>query len=410
MEERHALGRDFWLYAAGQSVSMAGDRIALIALVFLVMRLSHSYAPALALFYLVRTLPALAGGLLVGVLVDHYRRRRLMVTADLGRALLLVLTPVLATRSPWAVYPVVFALYGLTLLFDTAARAAVPDVVPANRLQAANGILNTIDTGLDLFYVVGGALVALLPQAVPFFIDAATFLFSAAMVTAMKIPLLQQTGPLPNLTAIAVRVREGITYVWTYPFLRWTTLAFAVLVPLAGEGAIVLTPLYASHALSARPGFVGPLRDGVMRFSLLEVTLGIGALAGGIAAVKLSRAVGRGVLLGIGTTAFGICYAALAFTHNVYVAAIITACVGFYSSLFVVTGVTLTQALTPSQLRGRVVAARLTITNGALALGAVIAGFALLVLSYTQLWLIIGAILVLASLAVWLPPVVRNQP
>ena len=143
---------------------------------------------------------------------------------------------------------------------------------------------------------------------------------------------------------------------------------------------------------------------------IVAALVGIGALAGGIAAVKLSRAVGRGVLLGIGTTAFGICYAALAFTHNVYVAAIITACVGFYSSLFVVTGVTLTQALTPSQLRGRVVAARLTITNGALALGAVIAGFALLVLSYTQLWLIIGAILVLASLAVWLPPVVRNQP
>jgi MFS family permease len=341
--------------------------------------------------------------------VDHYQRRRLMVAADVGRASLLAVTPALAGLSLWTVYPIVLVLYGLTLLFDTAARAAVPDVVPPTGLQSANAILNSIDTAGDLFYVVGGALVALLAQAIPFYVDAASFLFSAAMVAAMRIPS-QGIGPLPRLNAVTARIREGIRYVLTHPFLKWTTLVFAVAAPFAGGGVIVLTPLYATHALAATPGLITPLRNGVMRFSLLEVTLGIGALVGGVAAMKMGRGIGRGLLLAIGTTAVGLCYAALAFTQNLYVASIITAGAGFYSSLFVVTGLTLTQTLTPSELRGRVVAARLTVTNASLALGSAAAGIALLVLTYAQLWLILGGILVLAGLVVWLRPVVRSQP
>src|SRR4051794_4922106 len=88
-EQRLPLGREFWLCASGRAFSKAGARIALIALFFLVIPLSPSSPPALALFYVARVLPTFLAGLLAGVLVDSVDRRRLMVGCDLGRLVLL---------------------------------------------------------------------------------------------------------------------------------------------------------------------------------------------------------------------------------------------------------------------------------------------------------------------------------
>src|SRR5581483_4306318 len=65
----------FRLYVAGQAVSVIGDRVATITFVFLLIGLTHSFPPALALFYLCRVLPTLLGGLLAGVFADHFHRQ-----------------------------------------------------------------------------------------------------------------------------------------------------------------------------------------------------------------------------------------------------------------------------------------------------------------------------------------------
>jgi MFS family permease len=370
-------------------------------------RLSHSYAPALALFYVVRSLPILLAGLTVGVLVDHFHRQRLMIAADIGRAATIALVPALSALSLWAIYPIALVLFMLTLFFDTAARAALPDVVPEPRMLTANAVLNSIDTAGDLFYLLGGAMVALMSAQLPFYVDALSFVFSAVMVSAMRIPL-RSSGPLPDLKAVGRRIGEGVSYILTSPYLKWTSVTFTI-APLAGGGVLVLTPLYATHVLGRTPGLAGPLHSGVFRFSVLEVTLGLGALLGGAAAARLSHRVRRGVLIGLGVTGVGATYALLAFTHNLFVAASETFLVGLFNSLFVVAGRTLIQILTPSELRGRVVSALLTLTSAALALGAALGGFMLKVMSYSELWLALGAITLLASLCVWLRPEVRGQ-
>jgi len=83
---------------------------------------------------------------------------------------------------------------------------------------------------------------------------------------------------------------------------------------------------------------------------------------------------------------------------------------GFFNSLFIICGVTLVQTLTPTEVRGRAFAARYTVVNTALALGAGLGGVLLLVFSYRGLWFLEGAVIVLSSLFVWLIPEVRGQP
>jgi MFS family permease len=400
------LGADFRFYASARAVSAIGDRIALIALVFLVIQLSRGFAFALGLFYLARVLPALFGGLFTGVLADHYSRRPLMVGCDVGRAAVALAVPALGGLSLWTLYPAVVALYGFGLLFESASVAALPDVVPEAAMTRANAILRAIDTSADLAYAVGGSLVYLLDLRIPFYIDAATFLFSAGMVARMAIPR-NLGGPLPSVGQARALLREGLTFTRRNPFLKWSTATFAV-APLAGGAMFVLVPLYANRTLS-KEGLGGPLASGAFRFSVLEVSLGLGALAGSVIAVRLASRWPRGRLFGLGILGMGCVDLLFAAIKSLYVAAPVMALHGLCNSLFLVSGVTLLQQLTPTVLRGRVVAVRSTLIYSAVAAGSVVGGLLLDKVPYSAMWLLIGSIIALSSLFVWLQPSVRNQ-
>lgn len=402
----HKFGRDFNLYIVAQAVSVVGDRIAIIALTFLVIKLSDSFAPALAVYFVCRLLPTLIGGLLVGVFVDRYNRRYLMVGCDIGRAVLLAAVPSLGALTLWTLYPIVVVLYAFTIVFETAARAALPDVVPEARMIGANSILQGIETGGDLAYVLGGALIYLLSLQAPFYVDAATFVVSALCIFAMRVPSVG-AGGLTNWREVSDLVRGGFAHLWAHPFLKWSTIVLG-LAPVAGGAAFVITPLFAQHALGH--GTTGALASGAFRYSLLQSGEAVGALVGTVLVGRFARHIPRGTLFGIGVTGMGLADGSLGFVTTVYPAMVALLVAGFFNSLFIICGVTLVQTLTPTQVRGRVLAARYTVANTALALGAALGGVLLLVFSYRSLWFLEGAVIVLSSLFVWLIPRVRSEP
>jgi predicted MFS family arabinose efflux permease len=192
------------------------------------------------------------------------------------------------------------------------------------------------------------------------------------------------------------------------PFLKWTTFTFS-LAPFAGGVVFVLTPLYANRALQGGSNLFGPLRSGAFRFSILEVSLGLGALVGSLAIGKLARVLTGGKRFGAGVAGLGAAYAALGLVTNLYTAVFIMMIAGFCNSLFLISGTTLVQTLTPSSIRGRVVAARLTVINGSLAVGALAGGWIVLALDYSSTWFFAGTLIVVASGFVWLRPEIRNQ-
>jgi MFS family permease len=404
---KQGYGRDFKLYITAKAVSVVGDRVAMIALTFLVIKLSNSFAPALSLFYVCRLFPTLIGGLVVGVFVDHYDRQRLMVFCDLGRAVLLAAVPALGALTLWTLYPLVVVLYGFTIVFDTAARASLPDVVPEARMIGANSIIQGIETAGDFAYVLGGALIYLLSLQAPFYLDAATFLVSALCVFAMRLPS-RIAGGLSHWREVPTLIRDGVLHLLGNPFLKWSTIVLAT-APVAGGAAFVLTPLFAQHALGHGPGIVGPLHSGAFRYSLLQGGEAVGALIGVLLAGRLARHMARGMLFGIGVTGMGLADGSLGFVTSMYPAMAALLVAGLFNSLFIICSVTLVQALTPTEMRGRVLAARYTVVNTALATGAAIGGALLLVFSYSTLWFLEGAIIVLSSLFVWLLPGVRGQ-
>jgi MFS family permease len=105
----------------------------------------------------------------------------------------------------------------------------------------------------------------------------------------------------------------------------------------------------------------------------------------------------------------GASEACLAAVSNLYAACAFLLASGIFNSLFVIAGTTLVQTLTPTEVRGRVLATRFTVINCTLALGSAIGGFLLLRLPYWTLWLLLGGIEIAASLFIWLQREVRTQ-
>jgi predicted MFS family arabinose efflux permease len=400
-------GREFRLYATGQAVSLVGDRVALIALVFLVIRLSGSYAPALAVFYIARVAPTLAAGLFAGYNADSVDRKRLLITADLVRCALLAVLPVLSTLSLAAIYPVVIVLYGLTVLFNAAARAMLPDVVPEGRMTAANAVLVRLETGADLAYAAGGALIAALPIAVAFYLDAASFAVSAFALSFMSIPSPRAVFE-GTFAGVVLRIREGILFLFRQPFLKWSTIS-SLFAPVCIGGVFVVSPLYASRALAGSAGLAGPLRNGAFRFSVLEVAIGFGGLLGSFLAAKIAERVPRGTIFAGGMAGFGIAIALLAAVTNLYVAVMVMALSGLCNSLVQVSGSSLMQILTPTEMRGRVVAARMTIIQAGLGIGSALAGYGLVWIPMRPMWCVLAALMLIAAGLAWVNPEARRQ-
>ncbi|HZS94530.1 MAG TPA: MFS transporter, partial [Chloroflexota bacterium] len=315
--------------------------------------------------------------------------------------------PAVTAFGVWTIFPVVVVLYAVTELFSNAATAAIPDVVPDEHLTGANAILNGISAAADFAYAVGGALIFVFGYELPFYFDAATFGFSALMIFGMRIPR-QPIAPPLDVAGVLRRMAEGAAYLLRQPFLKWSTFALGV-GALAGGITYVVTPLYASEALAKSPWLIGPLRGGPFRFSVLEVALGLGYLLASAVVTRLSRRWRRGHLFGAGLVGYGVSYALLAPCGNLFIAIFLLAFGGFCNGLFIITGLTLIQRLTPTEVRGRVFGANSTVINTSLVVGSAIGGGLLLVLPFASLWLLLGAVIVLSSLFVWLRPDVRSE-
>jgi MFS family permease len=143
----HADFRKLW---AGQTISLFGSQITLLALPVVATVTIHADALQMGVLGAASSLPTLLFGLLVGVWVDRIRRRRILIGADLGRALFLVSIPIAAfvgLLSIGQLYIVAFVTGLLSLFFDVAHISLLPSLVQRKDLIDGNSKLETSRAG-----------------------------------------------------------------------------------------------------------------------------------------------------------------------------------------------------------------------------------------------------------------------
>ncbi|MEA2290442.1 MAG: hypothetical protein QOD55_2439 [Solirubrobacteraceae bacterium] len=249
--------RDFALLWTGMTVSLLGDGIFLVALAWQVYDLDNDPV-ALSLVGTAWTLGMVAFLLTGGVVSDRVERRRVLVAADVVRALALVAMGVLSLTGVVEIWHLVAlsVLMGIgEAFFGPAFGALVPDVVATDHLVQANALDQLVRQAAArlLGPALGGGVVALVGPGTAFLVDAGTFLLSAACVAALRV------RSLPHVRARSARreLREGFAFVRREPWL-WSTILSATVGLLFIMGPLqVLLPYIVRNELGAGAGGYG---------------------------------------------------------------------------------------------------------------------------------------------------------
>jgi MFS family permease len=182
--------RHLW---SGQVVSEIGDWLNNIAVLALVLELAGAahQGRAIAVYAIARHLPLFLFGPIAGVVVDRADRRRVMIAADVLRAVLAA-GFLLAQKfsSLPAIYAVGASLFAVSAFFNAAKRATIPVIVTeTDELLGANSLsASTTAATIAVGSALGGLVATFINRDLVFVLNAATFLVSALMIGRIRLP------------------------------------------------------------------------------------------------------------------------------------------------------------------------------------------------------------------------------
>lgn len=393
-----SLGRDpnFLLLWGGQFVSQMGDKIAAVALPWLVYQNTGSAfgtGAVLALY----TLPYVLFGALAGAAVDRFNKRTLMLLTDLLRAGLVLLVPVVAQTSLGAVFALAFLVASLTVLFDPAKMAIMPEIVSREKLLRANSLLATAENVTEVVgYSLAGLLLASVSTGTVFQVDALTFLVSAAALAFMSYRPAR-TEVREKATSVLREIREGLSYLVRHRGLFANTVM--TVTSAAGAGASYpLTFLFAVRILDGGP----------KAFGYLEASLGLGFLIGSLLLAGAASRVHKGTAMIVGLAFTGAGLMVVAAMSTILPTMAVLLLVGLANGVALIAIDTYVQQAVPEPLRGRVWGSRFTLTQGTYACSALIAGGLATVADIRILFVAAGALIAVPALCGSLVPEIRR--
>ena len=389
--------RDFLVVLSGQGASALGDAVSFTAVPLLVFGLTGS-GLAMGLVGALQTLPDFVLGLPIGALADRWDRRRLMMLADSGRALLTACIP-LAYLAGLPVMPVVylvmFPLNALRVAFMAGWTASVPILVGPTRIGAGS---STIEAVANLGFIVGPALagvaVGLVGPGPTIAIDALSFAISAASLTLVRRSLRSvSTAPRRHL---ASEMLDGVRFLAGEHTLRMVLFFYAA------------TALCTAAIIPALTIYVeGQLGLGAVIFGLILSAYSVGAVIGALAGTRLMRGSLAPLLLG-GAAVTGVLLVVLALVGLPVVLIATALGAGVSQSLITVSYATLRASLTPHELLGRVGSTARIVTLGLQPVGLLVGGVALQTVGGATTLLAMGALMLVAAAAFSLSATMRR--
>lgn len=369
--------RNFALLWWGGLVSNMGDWMLLVGLSYEVYRRTASTLGPMGTV-ISFLLPSILLGSIAGVFVDRWDRRRLMVWVNVILALLLLPLLLLNVTGVWIAFLVLIASSSVEQLFGPAQVALVPrliedsgsELIQANSLMGVSQHLSRLIGPAigGIAFAFGGLLAVVLA-------DAASFVFSAAMIALIRGPSFRpvRTESIEHAATSAwhrllVEWRDGLGVIRSQPILR-ALLGFMSITRI-GEGLTIVLFV---------PWVVVALHSDQAGYGWLLSTQAIGGLAGAIVIGRYANRINPLFLLTAGALLFGVIDLGL-FTYPaifpyIWPALIVMVIVGVPGAAMQASWVTLPQMYTSDSHRGRVMGAIGTVGALGSLVGAVLAGF-----------------------------------
>jgi dTMP kinase len=403
-----ARSRGFRRMLLGQSVSSLGDWVATLAFIAAAFALTSDQT-AVAVVLILRLVPPIFAAPVGGLFADRFDRRTIMVTCDLSRAALIALVPFLTLLPGPAIvllYVIAFVHECISLFFLPARDASVPRLIRHQNLEEGNGLVlatsyGTLPLAAAVFSGLGVAANHI-PRAIPFaalfhdhptsfafLFDAATFVFSAAMIAGLPLGRKERPEHLEFLSGM----KEGFAYVLRHPGLR--SMAYGLVVSMFGGGVLFAVGIAFVHET---------LHGSDVEFGWLASLWGAG-MGIGLAVVRILVKRGETKVFIGAVAGCGVVLIVMALFPFIWLSFALAVVFGAAFSIAIVIALTLVQRVTEDAIRGRIMGGvqmlfRLGLGAGALGMGAVAQlissvnlGFARL--DGNQVGLVVGGILIL---------------
>jgi MFS family permease len=342
------------LFLAG-TFSSFGDWLALLGTTALAAELARGGVGeylAVSGVFILRIAPAVLLGPLAGVVADRLDRRRTMITGDLLRGALFVSIALVGTL--WWMYVAIVVIECISLFWNPAKDATVPNLVPPERLEMANqlGLVGSYGTApaaalvfsaLSLFSEPLRSLVpGIDPEGVllALYVNAATFMASAWIVWRLTFPPRAATAALAG-ESIYRTVADGLLVVRQRPFVRG--LIAGMLSAFAGGGLVV--------GLATR--FVEDMGAGSPGYGMLFVAVFTGMAGGIIVGPRLLAGLSRPRIFSAALTSSGLLLLALALVPTLLLALPLATVLGALIGVGWVVGYTLLGLTVEDEVRGR---------------------------------------------------------
>ncbi len=378
---KHRPFRIMWM---AQFVSIFGDFLALFGVILMITYRWHGTVLDITTITIAFVLPLTIVGPIAGVFVDHWNVKRVMIASDLIRAVLVVL---LVFVTDIRQICVIFAVLStVSSFFAPAQSVTLRTLVPMEGLMAANALMaQAFYTVRILSPAIAGLLVKWLTEKSCFYLDSASFVFSAIMISTLAINRPASTTE-KTVKSLTQDFLAGNKFIFTHRLLAFVFISMAVAMFVLSSFSPLIS-IYIRDSLHARE----------LAFGIISALVGVGMIAGTQLVNKLVRSFTKThVVLG-GLVALGVGAALLGFANNLIVAGLSTFTIGFAIAFVLVPAQTVSQQETPHAMMGRVSSTFMSLFSLAQVLGLLLSGFLAQRLGMRPLFVACGVALILIA-------------
>jgi MFS family permease len=333
----------------------------------------------------VEFVPTIFVGLTLGPLLDRLERRTLMVGADLVRVAVFCALPFASSAAEIVALAAVAGL--ATGFFRPAVYAGVPNLVPEDQLAEANGLIQTVENvSWAAGPVVGGLLTAADGPHLAYWINAVSFLVSAALV--IRIPARQ----LQSATALSrghwTDLKDGFSAVFrSRPLLA---VLFGWGIASLGAGGISVSEVFLAK---------DTLHAGDFGYGLLYGGIGTGLVIGSWWSSRVVERIGIARSYGLAIAVIALGFGIGAASVDIWMAAACCVVAGVGNGIAVVCNALLVQRGTRDELRGRALTFVMSATYGVMGVSTVLGGVSVDLVGARWIWAG-GAVVIACSAAI----------
>ncbi|WP_158413696.1 MFS transporter [Haladaptatus cibarius] len=303
-------------------------------------------------------LPQVIGGPISGVLTDRYDRRNIITISYLLCAPLVGL--LVFYQSIWLAYGVFLGTGTLYAVSRPSYRSLIPQIVPDEQLEAANGLLSSSDSTAQIVGPgIAGVFLSFFEPTLLFILDAISYCFAALIVYTLSVTAVDKE----NDGGFVTEFRDGLSYLKRAPFVLSVVVLGGLMFAAIGVFEAII-PYFLRETLGQNSSM----------YSLVLLMIGVGSFFGGLTISSIKNRIGYQLVPALAVVILGTSVGAFTIVQGTPAIAIASGAVGVAAVWFTSSAYTTLHRDLDESYHGRIIGVFKSTTRGSQIIAMALAG------------------------------------